>query len=531
VNATQHAIAPLVTISSGSLAGAFFGTLPTEVMFLGIPYAAPPTGTFRWKRPQVVPGWEGVRKANSFGSSCPQAKDRIAWYEEATAEYSRTLPYYANFHTDEDCLYLNVWTSNFRGPEKRPVMVWIHGGGNVEGTGELPVLGPGLARKGVVLVSINYRLGILGFLAHPALSAESPNHSSGNYALLDQIAALRWVHDNIKKFGGDPGNVTVFGASAGAVDTCYLMTSPLARGLFQRAIIQSNGCADYLIPELRGRGTKRGGELSGEKSGVRFARRLGLGNAADILSKLRAISASEIVRHGENNPALEVRDGWVLPEQPAVIFATGRQTAVPTIIGSNRDEGSMFAVDKSAPKTVSQYRKWLTKEFGARAKEIAASYPVLEDSDVGEVFAAVKTDQGFRSGVYIMARAMARIGQPVFFYQFDYPAKGKNAALGAYHGLELSLLSGVVRPSAWGEFGGDDLILSLKMQGYWTQFAANGNPNHEGLPTWPKYDAKQNQCLEFAPPVKPEKIRHLDRLELFLSALKIRLASISSSKK
>jgi para-nitrobenzyl esterase len=270
--------------------------------------------------------------------------------------------------------------------------------------------------------------------------------------------------------------------------------------------------------------------LSGERSGVRFAQRLGLGNASDILSKLRAISASEIVRHGELNPALEVKDGWVLPEQPAVIFATGRQTAVPTIIGSNRDEGSMFAVDKSGPKTISQYRKWLAKEFGGRAKEVAASYPAFEERDVGKVFAAVKTDQGFRSSVYIMAQAMRRTGQPVFFYQFDYPAKGKNAALGAYHGLELSFLSGMVRTSVWGEFGEDDRLLSLKMQDYWTRFAATGNPNHKGLPTWPEYDAEKNDCLELAAAVKPEKIPHRERLELFVSVLKSRLASVSSRK-
>ena len=493
-------------------------------MFLGIPYANPPTGALRWRPPQPVKKWAGTRNSHSFASSCPQASDSVAQYAAATTEYSETIPYYAGFKTSEDCLYLNIWTTNLHAAKKHPVMVWIHGGGNVEGTGELPALGPAMARNGVVLVSINYRLGILGFLAHPALTAESTHHSSGNYALLDQIAALMWVKENIEKFGGSPENVTVFGESAGAVDICYLMASPLARGLFKRAIIQSNGCSDYLIPDLKRSFDITGMKESGEEAGVRFARKLGTENAVDVPAKLRAKSVDEILSASDTAGVLEAVDGWVLPEQPAAVFAAGRQAPVPVIIGSNADEGSMFADDPSGPATVAQYHDWLKKEFGMEWEQVAKKYPAAKDSEVQPAFLAVVTDHEFGSSTYIMARAMKRIGQKVYFYHFTYPAKGKNARLGSYHGLELSFLAGIVRKSSWGEFAADDKALALTIRAYWTRFAVNGNPNPEGLPKWPEYDLATQECLELGRIVKLRPVPHLDRYRVFQDLLKIRLA-------
>jgi para-nitrobenzyl esterase len=525
---TRQEHSPRVAISVGSLEGAYFGQAPREAMFLGIPYAEPPTGPLRWKPPQSVKPWIGIRSAHSFAASCPQDPDRETYFKEVTAEFSEMLPYYAGFHTNEDCLYLNIWTTNLGGAKKAPVMVWIHGGGSVEGTGELPAMGPALARDGNAFVSINYRLGVLGFLAHPALTAESPHHSSGNYALLDQIAALKWVKENIEKFGGAPENVTVFGESSGAVDICYLMASPLAHGLFKRAIIQSNGCSDYLIPDLKRSRKIAGTKESGEAAGVRFVRKLGIEDAANIPAKLRAKSADEILHASDTSGALEVVDGWVLPRQPAAVFAEGRQAAVTVLLGSNADEGSMFADDPSGPTTVMQYLDWLKKEFGPDWESVEKVYPATNDSEAKRAFLAVVTDYEFGSSTYIMARAMKRIGQRVYFYHFTYPAKGRNARLGSYHGLELSFLASLARRSSWGEFDEDDKALSRKMRAYWTGFANRGDPNKSGLPKWPEYDSTKEMCLEIGGHARALPVPHRDRYRVFQNILKVRLAALAA---
>ena len=239
------------TIDSGTLQGADFGPAPNEVMFLGIPYAAPPTGELRWKPPQPVEKWRGTPRPILRGRMPASRGPNWNGYEQEMQTFE---PYYS-LHIDEDCLYLNVWTTNLPGAgyntAKLPVMFSIHGGGNNDGASQVTPMGPVLARKGVVVVSLNYRLGVLGFMAHPALTAESPHHVSGNYGLLDQIAALEWVKRNIAKFGGDPENVTIFGVSSGSADVCYLMASPLARGLFQRGIMESATCSDFISPELK----------------------------------------------------------------------------------------------------------------------------------------------------------------------------------------------------------------------------------------------------------------------------------------
>ncbi len=261
--------APRVTINSGMLRGTLFGADPAEAAFLGIPYAAAPIGSLRWRPPQPFPAWTGVREAKAFGPACPQLPS--GWLPEMLGRKQMV--------TDEACLYLNVWTTNLptsagtsshaSSLHKSPVMVWIHGGGNVEGSQEWPPLGPTLARHGVVVVSINYRLGVFGFLSLPGLTAESAQHASGNYGLLDQIQALKWVRRNINKFGGDPSNVTVFGASSGSLDVCDLMASPLASGLFEKAILQSGVCVDGTSPTLFE------AEAQGENSGpaIRSLRR------------------------------------------------------------------------------------------------------------------------------------------------------------------------------------------------------------------------------------------------------------------
>jgi para-nitrobenzyl esterase len=290
------------------LSGTHFGADPAEAAFLGIPYAAAPTGNLRWRPPQPIRAWTGVREAKAFGPACPQLPSN--WLPEMLGRKQMV--------TDEACLYLNVWTTNLPASaetsshtsslHKAPVMVWIHGGGNVEGSQEWPPLGPTLARHGVVVVSINYRLGVFGFLSLPGLTAESARHASGNYGLLDQVEALQWVRRNIDKFGGDPSEVTVFGASSGSLDICDLMASPLASGLFEKAILQSGFCVDNTSPTLS----------AVEAQGKNLAQQLGVsGDDTQALDKLRAIPAERMLQQAATDHEIDFNpnvDKWVLPD-------------------------------------------------------------------------------------------------------------------------------------------------------------------------------------------------------------------------
>ena len=267
--------APQADINSGTLQGAWAAGAPHIAKFLGIPYAAQPVGKLRWRPPQPPPAWSGIRKATKYGPACPQTPS--PWLPEMLGIQKMV--------TNEACLYLNVWTPNLHGAATLPVMVWVHGGGNVEGSAEWPPLGATLARQGVVVVSLNYRLGVFGFFAYPALAAESPHHVSGNYGHLDQVEALRWVKRNISRFGGDPNNVTVFGASSGALDICNLMASPIAAGLFQRAIMQSGVCVDSVYPTMR----------QAETNGELLAKDFGIQSGPKSLAALRALPAEKLL--------------------------------------------------------------------------------------------------------------------------------------------------------------------------------------------------------------------------------------------
>ena len=281
--------APIVAIDSGRISGSHFGSSAHQVMFLGIPYAAPPIHEQRWRPPVPVEPWKGVRKADAFAPACPQPANSVRAQAAETKELSQKIPYYRDFRTDEDCLYLNVWTTNLAGKQKLPVMVWIHGGGGFSGN-SWTALGPSLAPNGVVLVSVGFRIGALGHLAHPLLTEESPHHASGNYGSLDQIAALHWVQRNIAAFGGDSSNVTIFGGSDGAQKVCLMMASPLARGLFHHAILESGVCSNIVIPELkksiRYEGNNKGG--TAEDTGIRLAHALKIPDGANMLAGLRS---------------------------------------------------------------------------------------------------------------------------------------------------------------------------------------------------------------------------------------------------
>jgi len=496
-------------------------------MFLGIPFAAPPTDGRRWRPPQAVTPWSGIRSASAFGSACPQLPDDI----ENLKSYAAEIPaaaVYLNFQTSEDCLYLNVWTAAWGSGRPQPVMVWIHGGGNVSGTGEYPPLGPSLARKGVVLVTLQYRLGALGFLAHPALTAESPHRASGNYAILDQIAALQWVRRNISRFGGDARNVTVFGESAGAVMACYLMASPLARGLFDRAILESCTCRDYVSPELKTPRYYEGGTGTSEELGIRLAKALGVAPGTDVLAQLRAKSAGDILRATTRDPALNFYaggtvDGWVLTEQPAITFAAGLQAHVPVIAGSNADEGSVFRGVLNPPD-LRNYHAWLQSHFLERADEVFRLYPAVGDSAVPAALQALHDDYLRGATVYSVVRDVAHSGTPAYLYYFTYPGKGTYASLGSFHGLELAFIGGgFFRQNRWGKPDAADLKLAATLSAYWTQFAATGNPNRSGLPVWPRFDPNAALCMELGASIRARAVPHAARFAVFDQSLQARL--------
>jgi para-nitrobenzyl esterase len=504
--------APQAKIDAGTLQGVWVAGAPHVASFLGIPYAAQPVGDLRWKAPQPPPSWSGIREATQYGPACPQAPS--PWLPEMLGIQKMV--------TNEACLYVNVWTPNLRGVAKLPVMVWVHGGGNVEGSAEWPPLGTTLAREGAVVVSLNYRLGVFGFFAYPALAAESPHHVSGNYGHLDQVEALRWVQRNISRFGGDPNNVTVFGASSGALDICNLMASPIATGLFQRAIMQSGVCVDSVYPVTH----------QAEANGELLAKDLGIQMGPGSLAALRALPADRLLQTAAKDDRIDLEpvvDGWFFLEQPAITFANGKQARIPVMVGSNNDEISIFASPivggkSNRPKTVEEYRQWLHREFGSLADKVFALYPAHSDKDVPGVFRTMDTDFDFGFGARLLAIEMARIHQPAYLYHFTYVGAGEFAALGAFHSEESMFLSKkywttwVHRPY--------DETLSNAIIGYWVQFAKTGHPNNSALPTWPAYRANTDLCQELGQRIGPEAVPRAEHFSVFQQFLNSRLAKL-----
>jgi para-nitrobenzyl esterase len=346
---STDASTPKVRLETGILEGIQFGSTMDEVAFLGVPYAAPPVGQLRWKPPQPPQKWSGRRKATEFGAKCPQLP----------AGWLPTLAW------NEDCLFLNVWTTRLSVSAKLPVIVFFHGGSNTAGYSQLNPLGPALSRLGVVVVSANYRLGPFGFFAHPALTAESEHHSSGNYGLLDQLQALHWVRQNISRFGGDPTKITVMGQSAGAVDICLLMASPLATGLFQRAIMESGDCQSTFNEDIRTPIPYNRISGTGEGAGERLANDLGVADSPDTLKRLRSIAADEILKAWSKDGHVHfdaIVDGWIVPEQPTKVFAEGKQMRVAVLVGSNADEATVFGHNDL--KSVDQYKHYLLEDTG-----------------------------------------------------------------------------------------------------------------------------------------------------------------------
>jgi para-nitrobenzyl esterase len=483
-----------VLLDSGKITGVHSALDPDVLVFKGIPYAAPPVGELRWKPPQSVKLWKGVRDGSQFGAICPQPKSRIISLSESAK-------------MSEDCLYLNVWTPAKRPKAVRPVMVWIHGGGNINGSGSSPLYdGTALAKKGVVLVTINYRLGPFGFFAHPLLSKESEHGVSGNYGILDQIAALKWVRKNIRPFGGDPGRVTIFGESAGGMNVNILMASPLAKGLFHRVISES-GTALRRNRHLR---EPWYGQEPMEKQGERLAKELGLADAPDPLKALRALPAEKIIADtkpvlgelsGGGNQFNFVVDGWVIPDEIQTIFDQGKQNDVPLIVGANADEGTLF-FSQSRVKSVDGYCLVVKTLFGSTADDVLAMYPVNDPSEIRKALANVFGDSWFVAPARALARGMGTVKSKAYLYHFTMKPAGQiGEALGATHGSEIyyvfdNLRLGLSPPNE------GRLALAKSMGAYWVQFAKTGNPNAKGLAPWPAYTEDDDQHLEFGTEIK-----------------------------
>lgn len=482
----QAAAAPAAVQVEGGLVSGVKVADSAVMAYKGIPYAAAPVGDLRWKPPQPVVSWEGVRVADSDPDACVQElqRSRLPWSEE----------YMHQGDASEDCLYLNIWTAASGADEKRPVMVWLHGGGLREGSNAIVTYdGTSFAKKGVVLVGVNYRLGAIGFLALPELTAESEHGASGNYGFLDQVAALKWVQANIARFGGDPDNVTIFGQSAGARSVSMLTQSPLAAGLVDHAIIESG--AQRRAPEAN---SPMDTLAEAEQAGLAIEKAVG----ATSLAELRAIPAERFVESDIHSPGA-IEDGWFWPAKPVPL-------GVPIIVGFVADDGFVDPEDEKL--TVASYKAEAKELYGDQADAYLALYPVDASSNIVAVKLQAMRDKAAVS-VNMWADAQSRFSERIYTYFFDRATPWpEHPEFGAHHTSEIPYVFGNLdklvdrRPEAV------DYKVSDMVSSYWVNFARNGDPNGAGLPEWSAYDPAKGTIMHLAadpgmiPPASPEKV-------------------------
>lgn len=453
--------------------GLLSGIIEEKVsVFKGIPYAAPPIGDQRWRPPQPADNWNGTYDANKFGPACMQIPPpegsfyQVEFYPEPVGE---------------DCLYLNVWTGAQSPDEQRPVMVWIHGGAFSQGSGSMPTFnGRAFAQKGVVLVTLNYRLGIFGLFAHPELTKESKYKTSGNYGLLDQVAALNWIQKNILSFGGDPHNVTIFGQSSGAGNINKLLASPLTAGLFHRAILQSGSAYTFGQTTPLQQMEERGEEFVKEHH-IRSLEELRNWPADTLLERSRGVSFSPNI------------DGWLLPEETWTVFAKGRQHPVPILAGSTADEGNTFF----GPQLDAEiFKNIIRQSYGDAADDFLGLYDHQTDAEARESYNKWWSHR-LAWGAHTLAKIHSETaGTDTYLYYFNQAPPGRNSdRYGVFHSAEIAYvfqtLDAVGRP--WTEA---DRMLADKIAAYWVNFAFGGDPNSRDLPDWPEYDPESRVVLE-----------------------------------
>jgi para-nitrobenzyl esterase len=494
-----------VRIDTGALAGVVGTTQPTVRVFKGIPYAAPPLGENRWRAPQPAAKWDGVRNADAFGAPCTSGGPAFGGRGGGGARGGGRGPAPENAAPpreparSEDCLYLNVWTSASSANDKRPVMVWIYGGGFTGGSGGMAWYdGENLAAKGPVIVTINYRLGSLGFFAHPDLAKEAGHPGSGNYGMMDAIAALQWVKRNIAAFGGDPNKVTVAGESAGAIMVGALVGSPQAKGLFVRAIAESGGWMGLTMGKMRA-------SADAEAAGVKAMQTLNVSSIAE----LRAKPVNELAIQG---PAGLLIDGYLIPEDVSLIFQGGKQNAVDVLTGSNKDEANFGVCPGAGGRggaaiTAATFRTGAERRFGDAADAYVKLYGVTSDADAAAAAHAACADE-ISWNMRQWAAAQSAKGKKAYTYFFSHiqTVNGAPSPQGATHTSEISFAWNNPKGQATQTWNDVDTKLADQMSSYWVNFITKGDPNGNGLPRWPEFkDLSKSNVMVFAdaPQVEP----------------------------
>jgi para-nitrobenzyl esterase len=483
--------ASAVEIDAGEIEGVRDGDL---AVYKGVPFAAPPVGPLRWREPQAVAPWTGSRTADRFAPACMQ---------QGVSMPGETPP-----ATSEDCLYLNVWTPAVDASAKLPVLVWIYGGGFSNGSASMPLYwGDNLARRGIVVVTVAYRIGAFGFLAHPELTRESVHHASGNYGLMDQIAVLRWVQRNIAALGGDPARITIAGQSAGSMSVSILMASPQAKGLFARAIGESGG---FFEPVQLAPGFLL---ANAEHDGEAFARSLGAGS----LAALRQLPADKILAGQMPSGPHPVIEPYVLPQPPYDVFAAGRQNDVSLLLGANAQEARAL-VDVTNVKAAT-FEADIAKSFGPLPPPLFAAYPHATDNDARRSRLDFEGDLRFRWDMWAWARLQSATGKNrIYFYRFDqsppFPQNSARAGWGASHFAELWYVFDHLDQEPW-RWTSADRRVAAAISSYWVNFVKTGNPNAPGLTAWPEFKSGSGPALTLANPIAVHDVADLQRLQVF----------------